>query len=75
MFVFILFWSQAQCVYGEGDDAGRPEAAMCAGLHTYGKSVEARLRGTVVVHGVREEVSNAQSHRCAFDESQKKNLS
>lgn len=51
---------------GEGDDAGRPEAAMCAGLHTYGKSVEARLRGTVVVHGVREEVSNA----AAFDESQ-----
>lgn len=52
MFVFILFWSQAQCVYREGDDAGRSEAAMCAGLHTHGKSVEARLRGTVVVHGV-----------------------
>lgn len=57
---------------GEGDDAGCPEAAMCAGLHTNGKSVEARLRGTVVVHGVREEVSNAT----AFDESQnQKNLS
>lgn len=58
MFVFVLFLSQAQCVYGEGDEAGRPEAAMCAGLHTHGKSVEARLRGPVVVHGVREEVSN-----------------
>lgn len=50
-------------MYGEGDDAGRPEAAMCAGLHTHGKSVEARLHGTVVVHGVREEVSNVP-HRC-----------
>lgn len=39
-------------MYREGDDAGRSEAAMCAGLHTHGKSVEARLRGTVVVHGV-----------------------
>lgn len=75
MFVFILFWSQAQCVYREGDGAGRSEAAMCAGLHTHGKSVEARLRGTVVVHGLREEVSNAPRHCCAFDESQKKNLS
>lgn len=45
-------------MYGEGDDAGRPAAAMCAGLHTHGKSVEARLRGTGVVHGLREEVSN-----------------
>ena len=44
---------------GEGGDAGWPEAAMCAGLHTHGQSVEARLRGTVVVHGIREKVSNA----------------
>lgn len=62
-------------MYREGDDAGRSEAAMCASLHTHGKSVEARLRGTVVVHGVREEVSNTPRHCCAFDESQNKNLS
>lgn len=43
---------------GEGGDAGRPEAAVCAGLHTHGQSVEARLCGTVMVHGIREEVSN-----------------
>lgn len=44
---------------GERGHVGRPEAAMCAGLHTHGQSVEARLRGTVVVHGIREKVSNA----------------
>lgn len=44
---------------GEGGHAGRPEAAVRAGLHTHGQSVEARLRGTVVVHGIREKVSDA----------------
>lgn len=73
VFVFfsVLFSSQAQRVRGEGDDAGRPEAAMCAGLHTHGQSVEAGLRGAVVVHGVREEVSDAphRALRVFSDES------
>lgn len=60
------FLSQAQCVYGEGDDAGGPEGAVCAGLHTHGQSVEARLRGTVMVHGLRAEVSNTPHRRGAF---------
>lgn len=60
-FCFFLspFSFQAQRVCGERGHAGRPEAAVCAGLHTHGQSVEAGLRGTVVVHGIREKVSNA----------------
>lgn len=44
---------------GERGHAGRPEAALRAGLHTHGQSVEARLRRPVVVYGIREKVSNA----------------
>lgn len=53
------FFSQAQRVCGEGGHAGRPEAAVRAGLHTHGQSVEAGLRGTVVVYGIREKVSSS----------------
>lgn len=53
-------------MHGEGDDAGVPEAAVCAGLHTHGQGVEARLRGTVVVHGLRAQVSPAPRRRRAL---------
>lgn len=59
IYVLSPFFSQAQRVCGEGGHAGRPEAAVRAGLHTHGQSVEARLRGTVVVHGIRKKVSDA----------------
>lgn len=45
-------------MHGAGDDVGRPEAAVRAGFHAHGQSVEARMRGAVVVFRIRKEVRN-----------------
>lgn len=50
---------QAQRVCGAGCDAGCPKAAVCAGLHTHGQGLEARLPRTELVYGIREKVSPA----------------
>ena len=47
-----VLWFQAERVHGEGGGDGSSEAALRAGLHTYGQGVEARLRRTGVVHGL-----------------------